>query len=207
MASETERPKLELVAEQLDADEAEFNAMRVDLPGAKGAAAAGVVAVSVGKIPQKNEFFRTHREFRAIVPIVNIEVGMEKQFFAVTKDMITPLHGIGIDVSEYALYLTVTSRGAVRVVPVGQAAADGEQNEYNRTKEMGLMQAVDEWVRLFHDSENKCYKVFPAPVGRFADAVWPEIKSAKIYRMAFRDKGRLLDSPQHPLFLKWAARD
>jgi hypothetical protein len=207
MASETERSKLKLVAEQLDADEAEFNAMRIDLPGAKGAAAAGVVTVSVDKAPSKHEFFRTHREFRAIVPIVNLEVGMEKQFFAVAPDMVAPLVAIGITVSAHALYLTITSRGAIRVVPVRQAREDGEQNEYDRTKEVGLVQAIDEWVRLYGDTENRCYKVFPAPSGRFADPCWPEIKPAKIYRMSFRDKGRLIDSTQHPLFLKWVARD
>jgi hypothetical protein len=40
MASEVERPKLEIVPEQLDADEAEFNALRRDQPSVKGAAAA-----------------------------------------------------------------------------------------------------------------------------------------------------------------------
>ena len=27
----------------------------------------------------------------------------------------------------------------------------------------------------------------------------------KIFRLAFRDKGRVIDSVEHPLFLKWAA--
>src|SRR5215475_7714036 len=108
------KPKLEVVTEeQLDADEAEFKKLRRDLPGVKGAAAAGIVAISVGKIPGKNEFFRTHREFRPIVPIVDVEVGMEKQFFVVAPDMIEPLSGIGITVSDHSLYLTVTSRGAI----------------------------------------------------------------------------------------------
>ena len=53
--------------EQLDADEAEFRALRRDLDGVKGASAAGIVAISVGKIPLKNEFFRTHPTFRATV--------------------------------------------------------------------------------------------------------------------------------------------
>ena len=56
-------------------------------------------------------------------------------------------------------------------------------------------------------AENRVYQVFPAPAGRFADPVWPELKPAKIFRLAFRDKGRLIDSPEHPLFQKWAARD
>ena len=39
------------VEEQLDADEEEFRAMRRDLDGVKGASAAGIVSISVGKDP------------------------------------------------------------------------------------------------------------------------------------------------------------
>jgi hypothetical protein len=114
-------PKLEIVTdEQVDEDEAEFRKLRRDLPGVKGASAIGIVAIGVGKLPGKNEFFR---------------------------------------------------------------------------------------VRLYTDQENKVYKVFSAPAGRFADPIWPELKPAKIFRLAFRDKGRLVDSVEHPLFKKWAARD
>jgi hypothetical protein len=146
----------------LDTEEAEFRALRRDLPGVKGASATGIVAISIGKMPVKNEFFRTHREFRPIVPIVDLEVGMERQFFAVTSDMVENLHAIGITATDHVLYLTTTARGAIRIVPVRQANVDGDQNEYHRTKEIGLVQAIDEWVRLFSDQENRCYKVFPA---------------------------------------------
>jgi hypothetical protein len=200
-------PITEEHTKQLDAEEAEFRAMRRDLPGVKGASGAGIVAISVGKIPGKNEFFRTSATFRPVVPIVDLEVGMERQFFAVTSDMVESLHAIGITVTDHVLYLSITSRGAVRVVPVRQATSDTEQNEYDRTREIGLMQGIEEWVRLFTDQENRCYKVFPAPAGRFAEPQWPELKESKIFRLAFRDKGRLVDSPQHPLYLKWAARD
>jgi hypothetical protein len=193
--------------DQLDEEEKEFRALRRDLPGVKGASAAGIVAVSVGKSPQKNEFFRTHRDFRPTVPMVDIEVGMEKQYFVVTPDMVEPLSAIGITVTDYVLYLTVTARGALRIVPVRQANADGEQNEYARTKEIGLIQGMDEWVRLYTDQENRCYKVFAAPAGRYCEPQWPDLKHAKVFRLAFRDKGRLIDSPEHPLFKKWAARD
>src|SRR5262245_345171 len=198
------KPKLEVVTEeQLDADEAEFKKLRRDLPGVKGASAIGIVAIGVGKIPGKNEFFRTHKDFRPVVPLVDIEVGMEKQFFAVDNDMVKALAGIGITVSDYTLYLTVTPRGGVKLIPVNCTT----DNEYARTKEIGLIEGIDQWVRLFTDQENRVYKVFPAPPGRFADPIWPELKPAKIFRLAFRDKGRLVDSPEHPLFKKWAARD
>jgi hypothetical protein len=204
----TEKPKLEIVTEEeLDEDEKEFRSLRRDLPGVKGASAVGIVNISVAKIPGKNEFFRTHPDFRSVHAIVDLEVGMEKQFFAVTDDMVVALAGIGITVTDHTLYLTVTSRGALRIVPVRCAGGDGEQNEYARTKEIGLRDGVDQWVRLFTDQENRCYKVFPAPVGRFADPIWPELKPAKIFRLGFRDKGRLVDSTEHPLYAKWAARD
>jgi hypothetical protein len=189
--------------DQLDADEAEFRKLRRDLPGVKGASAVGIVSISVGKIPGVNEFFRTHEEFRPVVSLVNVEVGMEKQFFAVDDDMVVALAGIGITVAEHTLYLTVTPRGAVRVVPIHCTSND----DYTRTKEIGLLDGVEQWVRLYTDQENRVYKVFPAPAGRFADPIWPALKPSKIFRMAFRDKGRLVDSPDHPLFLKWAARD
>ena len=204
------RPKLEVVhptPEELDEEEREFQALRRDLPGVKGASAVGIVSIGVGKIPGKNEFFRTHSEFRPVIPLVDLEIGMERHFFAVSDEMVEALAGIGITATDHALYLTVTSRGAVKIVPIRQAGADGEQNEYARTKEIGLVRGITDWVRLFTDQDNRIYKVFPAPAGRFADPIWPALKPAKIFRLAFRDKGRLIDSPEHALFQKWAARD
>ena len=195
------------IAAELDEEEKEFRALRRDLPGVRGSSAAGIVTLSVGPAPAKNEFFHTHPDFRPVVPLVNIEVGMEKQYFAVTSDMIEPLKQIGITVSDHTLYLTVTSGGAVRLVPVRAADEDGNQDEYTRTKEIGLIRGMQEWVRLYTDRANKAYKVYPAPAGRFGEPQFPDLKHAKIFKLAFRDKGRLIDSTEHPLFLKWAARD
>ena len=203
MADEPSKPKLAVVAEELDEDEIEFKKLRRDLPGVKGASAVGIVSITVNKKPEANEFFRTHPDFMPIIPIVNIEVGMERQFFAVTDNMVVALAGIGIMVTDHRLYMVVTPRGAVRIIPVNVES----DNEYIRSKEIGLIEGTRQWVRLYNDRENRNYKVFPAPAGRFSDPIWPELKQAKIFRVAFRDKGRMVDTPDHPLFLKWAARD
>jgi hypothetical protein len=208
MTEEAKKAELKVVtSEELDEEEREFNALRRDLPGVKGASAAGIVNIGVAKIPTKNEFFRTHADFRPVHAIVDVEVGMERTFFAVTDEMVVALEGIGITVSDHTLYLTITSRGAVRIIPVRCPNVDGDQNEYHRTKELGLREGIDRWVRLFTDQENRCYKVFPAPEGRFGEAQWPDLKPAKIFRLGFRAKGHLIDSTEHPVFLKWAARD
>jgi hypothetical protein len=203
MADDPSKPKLAVVAEELDEDEIEFKKLRRDLPGVKGASAVGIVSIIVGRKPEENEFFRTHPDFMPIVPIVNIEVGMERQFFAVTDNMVVALAGIGITVSDHRLYMIVTPRGAVRIIPVNVES----DNEYIRSKEIGLIEGTRQWVRLYSDRENRNYKVFSAPAGRFSDPIWPELKQAKIFRVAFRDKGRMVDTPDHPLFLKCAARD
>ena len=116
------RPKLEVVhptPEELDEEEKEFRALRRDLPGVKGAAAVGMLTISVGRQPTpKNEFYRTHQDFRPIMPLVNVEAGMDRHYIAVTPSMIEPLAGIGITVTDHILYLTVTPRGGLRIIPI-----------------------------------------------------------------------------------------
>src|SRR5262249_17576704 len=121
----TKKPDLKLVPEEeLDEEELEFRSIRKDLPGVKGASSVGVGATAVGKTPGKNEFFRTHPDFRPVVPMVDCEVGMEKRYLPVTDPMIEALASIGISVTLHTLYLTTTARGAVRIVPV--PCPDGE---------------------------------------------------------------------------------
>ena len=177
--------------------------MRRDLPGVAGAAAQGIVSITVAKKPPDNTFFRTHTSFRPVVPLVCIEVGMEPQFYAVTPDMEIPLHGIGINFTNHLLYLIITPDGGFRVIPVNCET----DNEYTRTRETGLLDGIKKWVRLYTDKPNKRYRVFPAPKGRFDEPNWPQLSEAKLFRLCFRDKGRLLDSTEHELFKKWAARD
>jgi len=194
--------------EELDEEEKEFRALRRDIPGVKGAGEAGMLTVSVGKQPSpKHIFYRTHATFRPIVPLVTVVAGMDVHFVAVMPHMIEPLAGMGITVADHTLYLIVTEEGGFRIIPVRGPNTEGEQNEWDRTKEMSLLAGVDEWVRMYSDKPNNAYKCFPAPKGRFGEPRWPEIKPAKIMRMAFRDKGRLIDSADHILVQKWAGRD
>jgi hypothetical protein len=209
ISDDAKKPDLKIVPEEeLDDEEREFRALRRDLPGVKGAADIGMLTISVGRQPSpKNVFYRTHKTFRPVVPLVNIEVGMDKHFIAVMPNMIEPLASIGITVTDHILYLTVTPEGGLRIIPVRGQNVEGEQNEWDRTKEIALIEAMDGWVRMYTDRANSAYKSFPAPDGRYGEPNWPDIKPAKINRMAFRDKGRLIDSSEHILVQKWAGRD
>ena len=210
MSDEAKKPEhLKLVPEEeLDEEEKEFRALRRDTPGVKGAADIGILTISVGRQPiPKNTFYRTHPTFRPVIAMVNVEVGMDKHFVAVMPNMVEPLASMGITVADHTLYLTVTPEGGLRIIPVRCPNAEGEQNEWDRTKELAMIEAMDGWFRLYADRPNNGFKNYPAPAGRYGDPKWPDIKPAKIIRLAFRDKGRLIDSTEHPLFQKWAARD
>jgi hypothetical protein len=210
MSADETKPKLEVVpSEELDEEEDEFRRLRRDVPGVKGAGDVGITTISVGKqISPKNEFFRTYSDFRPVVPLVDIEVGMDKQYVAVSPDMVEPLASMGITVTDHTLYLTIIPSGGLRIIPVrGPDNETGEQNEYNRTREVVLLDGVDGWVRMYTDRANQSYRSFPAPVGRYGEPNWPTIKHAKIFRLGFRDKGRLIDSTDHVLVQKWAGRD
>lgn len=207
---QTKKPDhLKLVPEEeLDEEEQEFRALRRDVPGVKGAAEIGMLTISVGRQPvPKNVFFRTHPTFRPVVALVNIEVGMDRHYIAVLPHMIEPLANIGITVTDHTLFLIVTEDGGLRIIPVRGPNVEGEQNEWDSTKQTALIKAIDAWHRMYSDKANNAYKAFPAPKDRFGDPKWPDIKPAKIIRMAFRDKGRLIDSTDHILVQKWAGRD
>ena len=205
----TKKPDLKVVPEEeLDEEEKEFRALRRDIPGVKAAADAGMLTISVGRqITPKNEFYRTHKTFRPVVPMVIVEVGMDHHFIAVMPNMVEPLASMGITVADHTLYLTVTPEGGLRIIPVRGPNAEGVQNEWDRTKEAALIEAIDAWFRMYTDRANNAYKNFPAPDGRYGDPKWPELKPAKIIRMAFKDKGRLIESTDHILVQKWAGRD
>ena len=192
-----------VTSEMLDEDEAEFTKLRRDLPGVKGASAVGIVTILVTNKPPKNEFLRTHPTFCPEVQLVTNEEGMDKHFYAIATEMEVPLRSIGINFALHKLYLTTTPKGAVRIFPINCEI----ENEWNRTKEIGLLEARTAWYRLYSDKENSSWRVYPADPGRYADPVWPDLKPSKIFRLEFRDKGRLIDSPEHPLFKKWASRD
>jgi hypothetical protein len=211
--AETEAERAAREAAEEDADEREFQAQRRDLPNASGASVAGIVGITTSKLPAgKNEFFRTNPTFSPIVDLVVNEVGMERQYYTATENMKVALAGIGITMAAHTLYFTISETGAFRAVPIRTPDEEGNQNEYDRTKEVGLLRGMEEWVRVYTDLKNKQYRVYPADKdpqtgkSKYADPVFPALKHSKIFRLLFADRGHKIDSPQHPMYLKWAGR-
>jgi len=190
---------------QLDEDEAMLRALRIDLPGTANAP-SGIVSISVTDRFPKREFFRCHPDTVAMHLIDHV-AGLETEFYAVVPAMLAELASIGIDAMPYKLFELITAEGAVRIIPCRQADIDGSQNEWTRTREIALTRGHKSWVRIISDRANGRYRVFEAPPNRFPDPVFPDLTWGQLVRLAFKDRGRLIDSPNHPLFRKWAGRD
>ena len=95
---------------------------------------------------------------------------MDRHYIAVAPNMVEPLASIGITVADHVLYLIVTPRGGLRIIP------DPRPQRGRRDERMGsdqrdgaLIDGIDGWVRMYTDRENGAYKSFPAPAGRFGE--------------------------------------
>jgi hypothetical protein len=76
--------------EQLDEDEAELRALRIDLPGAGGTAPTGIISIGVTDKLPKSEFIRARGD-TIVVNMLPQQTGMEKEFYAVRPEMIPEL--------------------------------------------------------------------------------------------------------------------
>src|SRR5437667_12017161 len=123
MADEPRLKVVESSTAELDEDERQLRALRLDLPGSSHVP-TGIVSLSVGKIPRR-EFFRTHPEHRVVLKLIDHACGLDIEYHAVAPAMIPELQSIGIEPADHALYQILTAEGASRLVPVRQADIDG----------------------------------------------------------------------------------
>ena len=204
MSEDSIRPKLEAVPtteEELDEEEQEFRALRRDLPGVKGASAAGIVAISVGKAPGKNEFFRTHPEFRADRPHGQCRDGDGEALFrggarawwsrwpaSASRFPIMPSTSPSPRAVRCGLFRYVkptmtaskTNTSAPKKSPCCRRATSG-------------CGCTPTW----RTGATKC---FPAPADRFAEPQWPILKHAKIFRLGLPRQGSTDRQPRaHPV--------
>jgi hypothetical protein len=106
--------------EQLDDDEREFASVVRPMATVAGAAAAGTAVITVANNPGRESWFRTHPTFRPVVDLVVRQDGKEKsdRFVLVKQEMVVALEEIGMATTLHTLYLTITDKGVLRVIPV-----------------------------------------------------------------------------------------
>jgi hypothetical protein len=181
----------------LDQEEADFRALSLD-DDDDGTANAGIAAISIVKVPDREQFFRTNPDFVFRLYMAITQQGLNTAFLGVTKNMVEPMLSIGIRCYPHRLYLTISKTGGLRLVPV---RIDSD-NSWTTSKEQGLVQGLSFWTRIAADEDAGMYRDFPLPAGAYPDPIWPALTVPKIIHLALRTKGRLVDTIDHPYFVR-----
>ena len=155
-----------------------------------------LTTVPVSK-PNKQDFVRVHPALECrLSPAALIELKDDRESYLVTPTMAANLPG---EFSPCSLYLAINRQGVLRVWPVKLPGPDGKINPWHQSAAEAAERAMTRWVRVTANMSLGAYELFEA-TGNLPDPVWPEHSFQEILQIAFR--GRVVDSPEHPLVLK-----
>jgi hypothetical protein len=194
------QPKLEVVKDDAELD---LNALRLDTALVEGISAKVPLTIPVRR-PPKHDWFRVHPEPGYRITVAGIDLkGEEEGFYVIGGGMHELL--LGTEAAPFTLYTCINRVGVLRLWPIRQADADGRRNEWHRTAEKAAELGMHEWVRVVPNRSLGGYEVLRAAVV-VPDPVWPELTMVDIIRVALRDRGRIVDDPDHPVLKKLQGR-
>jgi hypothetical protein len=155
-----------------------------------------LTTVPVNK-PNKQDFVRVHPapEYR-LSPAALIELKDDRESYLVTPTMAAHLPG---EFHACSLYFAINRQGVLRVWPVKLPGPDGKINPWHQSAAEAAERGMTCWVRVTANMSLGAYEIFEA-TGNLPEPVWPEHAFQEILQIAFR--GRVVDSPEHPLVLK-----
>lgn len=192
-------PRLEVVKGN---DELNLDALRIDVSLVEGVAAKVPLTIPVRK-PSKQEWIRVHPAPDYRLTVGAIDLKEEDEFYVVGADMREQL--LGSEAAVYTLYTYINRVGVLRLWPIRQAGPDGKQNEWHRSAEKVAGRAMQEWVRVVSNRDRGGYDFMRAAV-HVPDPVWPDLSMVEIVRVALKDRGLIVDHPDHPVLRKLQGR-
>ena len=155
-----------------------------------------LTTVPVNK-PNKQDFVRVHPapEYR-LSPAALIELKDDRESYLVTPTMAAYLPG---EFHACSLYLAINRQGVLRVWPVKLPGPDGKINPWHQSAAEAAERGMTCWVRVTANIESRGVRDIRSN-RESSRASWPEHAFQEILQIAFR--GRVVDSPEHPLVRK-----
>jgi len=146
--------------------------------------------------PNKSEWFqvRPGPQWRLQTAILEVEAGVDRAVYLVTKDLWADLSG---EISP-ALVLTCTNRaGDLFLWRVKLPGPDGRTNTWTESALRIAQAAETTWCRMVADTTNGHYTHFE-PAAELPEPKWPDgLDFHQILKIAFRDK--CIDSADHAI--------
>jgi hypothetical protein len=183
---------LEALLSSTDTDPFDPAALR--LPPAYDAIAVKKVLATVPvRKPGKHDFVRVRPEpeFRETVGL--IQIGDDREFYAVSPVLVAELAG---EYAIYMLYTTINRQGTLVLWPVRMPESDGKQNEWSRSAHEAAALAVEKWVRVTANRNLGAYEICHAQ-GELSEPIWPEYTFRDLLHKAFKE--RLINRIDHPV--------
>jgi hypothetical protein len=143
--------------------------------------------------PKKNEFFRVHPTMEPLLVWTLVD---EQQTFVVTGEVADSLPGSMV---AKELVPAITRQGILVLWPLRVPGEHGRTDNWLTSAKEAATHAVHAWVRVQANMALGAYEVYEA-IGAIPDPEWPSLSMDEIVRIAV--KGRVIDSPDHPVLQK-----
>ena len=146
----------------------------------------------VGKLA-KDEFFRLHKDLYRNLSLYAKDIGTTRRFFPVTQDMESRIKS-----KMYTAFYGVQLSGKRFLWPVNASSSDS----YTTSAWRVVAQAMEGWVRMETDNDEKRHIGYPMPVGNTSKTKpqWGDIASFDdLLREAFKNEDIIADE-NHPIY-------
>ena len=194
MANTDRDPALRVVT-PVDPEEELLASLRLD-PTQADAVAKIPVTLQTRK-PLKHEFIRVHREWALNVCAIEIKDGESDDagLYVVKPHLQSTLQA---EAARFVLRPYVTRSSVLRLWPLRLPGPDGKVNEWHRSAGIAASRAMEKWVRVTANKALGGYELFEA-TNQPPEPEWPELSFGTMLRLAFIDRGRVVDSLDHPV--------
>jgi len=169
--------------------------LRLGADFSEGLGVRKVISTIPCRKPGKSEWFmvRAGEEWRLQTAVLEVENGVDRATYLVSKNLWTDLHGEIVP----ALVLTCTNRaGDLFLWRVKLPGPDGRSNTWTESALRIAQAAETSWCRMVSDTSNGHYTHFE-PAAELPAPKWPDLVFNEILRIAFRD--RYIETPDHPI--------
>jgi hypothetical protein len=130
------------------------------------------------------------------IAAIRVKNDVEDALYIVGRNMMDSLRS---EAKPFMLYPFVNRVGVVRLWPIGMPDHNGHQNEWHRSAAIAAAHARKYWVRVSANKANGGYDVRKA-LDAYPDPEWPpELDLDTMMRVAFIQRGRVIDSKDHPV--------
>ena len=194
----SEKPHLvstdDQVDEQVTPNPFDPERLRLDLNFAEGLGVKkALVTVPVRK-PKGQDFIRVHPDPSFRLPVATIELKDDGETYLVLPDIARDIPG------EYVMstmHTCISRTGVIFLWPVRLPSPDGRQLAWHHSAKVAAEMAMKRWIRVKSNMSLGAYDIFEASC-TIPDPEWPDdVTFLKLLEIAF--KGRLVDSPDHPV--------